>query len=96
MTNTIEVPYDIKDVEVINIDSMTYFHITITVKSTIEGTCCHKCGRHTKALYDHFDARTVRHTSIFGLETYIRIDPKRYECPHWTKTTTQLVPWCDL
>jgi len=40
----------------------------------------------------------VRHTSCFGLETYIRFCPKRYECPHCGKTTTQLLsclePYC--
>jgi transposase len=95
MTNTIEVPFDIEDVEVINLESNTEGQLIITVKSTIEGTCCHKCGRHTKALYDHFDARTIRHTSVFGSETYIRFFPKRYECPHCSATTTQGMKWCE-
>jgi transposase len=95
MTNTIEVPFDIEDVEVLNIESMTDGQLIITVKSTIEGTCCHKCGNHIKTLYDHGDARTVRHTSVFGSETYIRFFPKRYECPYCSKTTTQSVPWCE-
>lgn len=95
MTNTIEVPFDIEDVEVINVESNVEGQLIITVKSTIEGTCCHKCGHLASALYDHGDARTVRHTSVFGSETYIRIDPKRYECSHCSATTTQSVPWCE-
>lgn len=50
MTNTIEVPFDIEDVEVINIELNTDGQLIITVKSTIEGTCCHKCGHHIKAM----------------------------------------------
>lgn len=38
------------------------------------------------------------HTSCFGLETYIHFCPKRYECPHCGKTTTQQIsgqePYC--
>lgn len=95
MTNTIEIPFDIEDVEVINVESNAEGQLIITVKSTIEGTCCHKCGRLTSALYDHGDARTIRHTSVFGSETYIRFFPKRYECPHCSATTTQSIPWCE-
>ena len=54
MTNTIEVPFDIEDVEVINIESKAE-QLIITVKSTIEGTCCHKCGA------------TQRHFMIMGM-----------------------------
>ena len=95
MTSTIEVPFDIENVEVINTQVNAEGQLIITVKSTIEGTCCHKCGHHTKALYDHGDARIVRHTSVFWLETYIRFFPKRYECSHCSATTTQSVPWCE-
>lgn len=95
MTSTIEVPFDIENVEVINTQVNAEGQWIITVKSMIEGTCCHKCGRFTSALYDHGDARTVRHTSVFGLETSIRFFPKRDECSHCTKTTTQSVPWCE-
>lgn len=95
MTNTIEVPFDIEDVEIINTEVNTEGQFIITVKSTIEGTCCHKCGNNVKALYDHGDARFVRHTSVFGLETYIRFFPKRYECSHCSTTTTQQLPWCE-
>ncbi len=95
MTNTIEVPFDIENVEVIDTQVNAEGQLIITVKSMIEGTCCQKCGHHTKALYDHGDARFARHTSVFGLETYIRFFPKRYKCSHCTKTTTQSVPWCE-
>lgn len=96
MTNTIEVPFDIEDVEVINVESNASVPLIITVKSTIEGTCCHKCGNHTKALYVSGDARTVRLNEVFGLETYIRFFPKRYECSHCSTTTLPQLSWCEL
>jgi transposase len=95
MTSTIEVPFDIEDVEVISTQTNAVGQFIITVKSTIEGTNCHNCGRDIKTLYDHGDARTVRHFDVFGLETYLRFFPKRYECPYCGKTTTQQLQWCE-
>jgi transposase len=89
MTNTIEGTEDIENVEVISTQTNEAGQFIITVKSTIESTCCHNCGKEATELYVYYDARIVRHTSSFGLETYIRFYPKRYECPHCGKTTTQ-------
>jgi len=89
MTNTIEVPFDIENVEIISTQTNEVGQFLITVKNTNESTCCHSCGKIATELYGHADARMVRHTSCFELETSIRFYPKRYECPHCGKTTTQ-------
>jgi len=84
MANTIEitVPFDIKNVELINTQANEAGQFIITVRSTIESVCCHNCGKEATKFYGHADERTIRHTESFGLETNIRFYPKRYECPH--------------
>lgn len=98
MKNTIEVPFDIENVEILNTEINEAGQLIITAQNTDESVCCHSCGKITTELYGHADVRQVRHTSCFGLETYIRFCPKRYECPHCGKTTTQLLsclePYC--
>jgi len=96
MTNTIEVPFDIENVEVIGTQINEAGQFIITVKSTLESACCHSCVWSATKLYGHSDARLVKHTSSFGLETYIRFYPKRYECPHCGKTTTQSLSGLEL
>ncbi len=92
--NKIEIPLDIPGVEgkkvEINLDSIVIF-----VKSIIKGTCCSNCGRNIYNCYGSDDEITLRHLSIFGKKTYIRICPLRYECPFCPKkpTTTQNLPW---
>jgi len=98
MKNTIEVPFDIENVEILNTEINEDGQLIITVRNTEESVCCHGCGKKATELYGHADVRVVRHTSCFGQETYIRFYPKRYECPHCGKTTTQLLsclePYC--
>jgi len=98
MNNTIEVPFDIENVEVFNTEINEAGQFILTLRNTDESVCCHSCGKIATELYGHADVRQVRHTSCFGLETYIRFCPKRYECPHCGKTTTQqlsgLEPYC--
>jgi transposase len=40
----IEIPLDIPDVEIENIEINKEGDIIITVRSTVKGTRCHKCG----------------------------------------------------
>ena len=95
MTHTIEVPFDIENVEIISTKTNEAGQLIITVRNTDESTCCHSCGKEATKLYGHADARIVRHTSSFELETYISFYPKRYECSHCGKTTTQQLSCCE-
>jgi len=97
MANTTEimVPFDIKDVELINTQANEAGQLIITVRSTIESVCCHNCGKEATKFYGHADERIIRHIESFGLEIYIRFCPKRYECPHCGKTTTQQLSCCE-
>ena len=48
MRQTFEIPLDIPDVTTENVTTNRIGHIEITVKSTVEGTPCHRCGKMTK------------------------------------------------
>jgi transposase len=69
----------------------------ITVTNTAEGTICHKCGREITKFYGYGRETELRHLPILGHKTYIRIRPKRYECPYCegNPTTTQKVLWYE-
>jgi len=98
MTNSILVPFDVENVEILNTETNETGQLIITVRNTEESTGCHSCGKQATELYGYADVRVVRHVESFGLETYVRFYPKRYECPHCGKTTTQLLsclePYC--
>lgn len=63
----IEIPLDIPDVEIESVAINSEGDIVITVKSTVEGTRCHKCGRKITKLHCHDREITLRHSSILAL-----------------------------
>ncbi|MCP3943458.1 MAG: ISL3 family transposase [Desulfobacteraceae bacterium] len=71
--------------------------VIVTVGSTAEGTCCHKCGREISKSHGIGREIFLRHLSLFGRKTYICISPPRYQCPHCenTPTTTQKAVWYE-
>jgi transposase len=69
----------------------------ITVRRMVEGAHCHRCGRPISKAYGHGRTLPLRHLSILGRTSYIRIRPVRYqcgECPGWP-TTTQRLSWYE-
>lgn len=93
--NIIEKLLDIPDIEIENIELNGKGDVVITVRSTIDGTRCHKCGRNINKPHGHDDAIMLRHLPILGRKTYIRIYPARYRCTHCEgkPTTTQKLHW---
>ncbi len=93
----IEIPLDIPDVEIENVEINKEGDIIITVRSTVKGTRCHKCGRKITKLHCHDREITLRHLSILGRKVYIRIRPARYQCTHCSgnPTTTQKLQWYE-
>ncbi len=69
--------------------------VVITVRGTADGTRCHKCGRETSKPYGHGEEITVRHLSVFGRGTHVRIRPRRYQCVRCDgkPVTTQTFSW---
>ncbi len=96
----ISIPLDLSDVRTLDTQINDQGEIIITVESTMEGCKCKHCKREIKALHQHDEWITMRHYSILGRPTYIRMRPKRYNCPACAHrkgkekvTTTQQLPW---
>ncbi len=99
-TAMVTIPLDLPDVRVLETEINDQGEIIITVESTLAGTKCKHCGREIDAFHQHAEWITIRHFSILGRPTYIRMRPKRYHCPHCARrkgkkkvTTTQQLPW---
>ena len=97
MAANIEIPLDIQDVKVVEVEITKRGEIIITVESTVDGTHCHVCGRKLTKRHGHDRAITLRHLSILNMKTYIRIRPVRYQCTdcNGKPTTTQKLLWYD-
>lgn len=95
MRQTFEIPLDIPDVTIENVTTNRVGHIEITVKSTVGGTSCHRCGKMTTQFYGEDREITLRHLPILGRKTFIHLRPKRYQCfhCHGNPTTTQQLSW---
>jgi len=95
--NHFEIPLDIEDVKIERVEFKENGEIIITVTSTVEGTCCHRCGQKITDSYGHDREITLRHLSILGRPTSIQIRPQRYRCRSCSDhpTTTQKSSWYD-
>ena len=98
MFSKLSIPLDIPDVQVIDIKTNKRGDYVITVESTLDRAICQRCGREISKFHSHDRAITLRHLPILGHQVYIRLRPKRYECPHCSsqqhrKTSTQQLSW---
>jgi transposase len=95
MRKTFEIPLDIPDVTIQTVETDRHGDFVITVKSTVEGTSCHTCGKKVTKVYGYDREITLRHLPILGRKTYIRLRPVRYQCPYCDEhpTTTQQLSW---
>jgi transposase len=92
-----EIPLDIPDIDIKKVEIIKNENIIITLVSTVEGTRCHKCGREIAKPHGYGRPIELRHLSILGMNTYIRIRPARYQCTHCDgkPVTTQTLNWYD-
>lgn len=93
----IMVPLDIPEVEVLNTEMTAENQLLIRVESTKKTTACGICGTEIECKYGHGQTIRLRHLSVFGLETYILVRPKRGQCLscYGDPTTTQIVSWYE-
>ncbi len=93
----LQIPLDIPNIDILKVEYLKNGDIIVTVKSTVKEICCRKCGKKIDKFHGCNSAITLRHLSILGRKTYIRICPARYECPHCKgkPTTTQRLSWYD-
>jgi transposase len=92
----ISLPLDIPNVDVRSVEMNKRGDYIITVESTRVGTICQHCGRKITKSNGYGRWIELRHSSILGHRVYIRLRPRRYECPHCAgKTTTQTLDWYE-
>lgn len=90
-------PLDIPDIKVLTTETDAGGDYIITVESTLNTTRCRKCGRDISKFHGYDEWVNLRHLPILGRRVYIRIRPKRYQCPYCSgkPTTTQRLEWYD-
>jgi transposase len=98
MFSKLSISLDIPDVEVLDIKMNKKGDYIITVESTLENTICRRCGREISKFHSHDRAITLRHLPILGHQVYIRLRPKRYQCPFCSskkhrRISTQHLSW---
>ena len=93
----ISIPLDIPDVRVLQTELTKDGELILTVESTLTTTTCRRCGRTITQRHGLDEPRQLRHLPILGRIVYLRIRPKRFQCP-WCDghpTTTQQLDWYD-
>src|SRR5690348_11772581 len=92
----ITIPLDIPDIEIISSEFKDERFI-FCVRSTLEGTTCHRCKKWITKKHAYAEEICLRHLPILDREVIICIRPVRYECPECDDhpTTTQQLDWYD-
>ncbi len=92
----ITIPLDIPDIEIISSEFKDGRFI-LHIKSTIEGTTCHRCKKWITKRHAYAEEISLRHLPILDKEVIIRLRPVRYECLDCDdhSTTTQSLDWYD-
>jgi len=94
--NLITFPLDIPEVEVINVEINERGDYIVRVESTRNSAICQSCGGRITKSNGYGREIELRHLPILGHRLYIRLCPKRYECPNCNgKTTTQELDWYE-
>jgi transposase len=94
--NKITLPLEIPGVEVVDVQMNERGDYIIRVESKRSSAICQHCGRQITKLNGHGREIELRHLPILGHRVYIRLRPKRYECPHCNgKTSTQKLDWYE-
>lgn len=90
-----EISLDIQNVEIKHVEKSKKGDIIIYLKSTVNEALCRKCNRKINKCHGFDKEITLRHLSILGSKTYIRIRPARYQCLFCNNkpTTTQKLSW---
>jgi transposase len=95
MKVNLSIPLDIPDVDIIEVKQDKQGAYFITVESILDYTQCHACGRKITQYKGHDRPITLRHLPILGHAVYVRLRPKRFECPYCAHkpSRTQQLSW---
>jgi transposase len=93
----LQIPLDISDVKIEKVDTSTKKGFEITVISELKGATCRCCGKPIDKFYGYSKEITLRHLPILEKPVWLKIRPKRYQCPYCDNgpTTTQTCSWYD-
>ena len=93
----LQIPLDIPDVKIEKFDGPTERGFVITIISEVNGTTCKRCGKFIDKFYGYGKEITLQHLPILEKSVYLKIKPKRYQCPGCDThpTTTQVCSWYD-
>ena len=93
----IQIPLDIPDVQIEKLDTSSKKGFVLTLTSTLKGTTCKCCGKPIDKFYGYSNEITLRHLPILDKIVWLKIKPKRYQCPDCDNgpTTTQTCSWYD-
>jgi transposase len=94
--NLITLPLDIPEIEILSVNANEHGDYIVTVESTQNSAICQSCGARITKSNGCGREIELRHLPILGHRLYIRLSPKRYECPNCNgKTTTQKLDWYE-
>lgn len=90
-----KIPLDIPDVEIITSEFATAHEMILTIRSTIKGTTCNRCGKLVNKVHGYDDPILIRHLPVLGKRVYLKISLTRYECTSCDggPTTTEKLSW---
>jgi transposase len=94
--NTLQIPLDIPEVTIKSIEVNEHKDYIISLESKRKSAICQYCGKEITKSHGTGREIKLRHLSVFGHRVYIRLRPKRFECPDCGgKTTTQKLSWYE-
>jgi len=94
----LQIPLDIPDVKIEKFTKDSQHQFVVTVTSTCKSAECRKCHKTIEKFYGYDKEITLRHLPIFATPVWIKIKPKRFQCPdcEGKPTTTQQCSWYDV
>jgi transposase len=97
MASELKIPLGIPDVEVLHTEIRADGKVILEVESLVQTTKCGCCGQEISCSYGHGQEIELRHLSVLGMETYIRLRPRRGQCKAclYEPTTTQVLDWYE-
>ena len=93
----LQIPLDIPNVKIEKFATSSKGEFVITVTCELNSASCRHCGKIIDKFYGYSQEITLRHLPIFEKAVWIKIRPKRYQCPYCdhNPTTTQECSWYD-
>lgn len=89
-----KIPLNIPDVEIITNEMTQSDDIVLTIKSTMKGVHCHRCGEWIDKIHGYDDPILIRHLPVLGNRVYLKISLTRYHCDcDGGTTTTERLSW---